>query len=88
MKEAPAAANVAKADTKRTKDKVHAFCVELILFQTKLLLTDVTYVRWVERQTMEARNAASARTVEQKSIRTNRSFVSIAHLVFGPLPVI
>jgi hypothetical protein len=88
MKEAPAAANVAKADTKRTKDKVHAFCVELILFQTKLLLTDVTYVRWVERQTMEARNAASARTVEQKSIRTNRSIVSIAHLVFGPLPVI
>jgi hypothetical protein len=88
MKEAPAAANVAKADTKRTKDKVHAFCVKLILFQTKLLLTDVTYVRWVERQTMEARNAASARMAEKKVMRMNRSFAPIAYQVFGPLLVI
>jgi hypothetical protein len=88
MKEAPAAASVAKADTKRTTGKVHAFRVELILFQTSLLLSNVTFVRLVERQTMEARNAASARMAEKKVMRMNRSFAPIAYQVFGPLLVI
>ena len=53
-----------------------------------LLLNDVTFVRLVERQTMEARNAASARMAEKKVMRMNRSFAPIAYQVFGPLLVI